>query len=73
MKDKTEIKLWFQKGKNKCYAKQTCEQSISKTEKKNYLSKREKQKMWTEPGTRVMCCLKEIPPQQVKHFHKQTA
>jgi hypothetical protein len=44
---KTEIKLWFQKEKNKCYAKQRGEQSISKTEK-NYLSKREKQKMWTE-------------------------
>jgi hypothetical protein len=46
-RDKTEIKLWFQKEKNKCYAKQTHVQSISKTEK-NYLSKREKQKMWTE-------------------------
>jgi hypothetical protein len=34
---KTEIKLWFKKEKNKCYAKQTGEQSISKTEK-NYLS-----------------------------------
>lgn len=44
---KTEIKLWFQKEENKCYAKQRGGQSISKTEK-NYLSKREKQKMWTE-------------------------
>lgn len=39
--------MWFQKEKNKCYAKQTSKQSTSKTEK-NYLSKREKQKMWTE-------------------------
>jgi hypothetical protein len=36
-----------ERGKNKCNAKQTGEQSISKTEK-NYLSKRERQKMWRE-------------------------
>jgi hypothetical protein len=71
---KTEIKLWFQKEKNKCYAKQTGEKCISKTEK-NYLSKRESRKCGQNrvAGTRVMYSLKEIPPQQVKHFQKHRA
>jgi len=75
-RDKTEIKLWFQKEKNKCYAKQTCEQNISKTEKKKITSVKGKSRKCGQnrvSGTRVMCSLKEIPPQQVKHFHKQRA
>jgi hypothetical protein len=69
------IKLWLLE-KNKCYAKQTYEQSISKTENKKITSVKGKSRKCGQnrvSGTRVMCCLKEIPPQQVKHFHKQRA